>query len=206
MENNLDKELLNYTFAPQSPYKWKINKNEWLSSEDLEKVMIQYENKFKNFAFIGPSPIDFDKKKLGNTCVWDDLCKFNLKSFLTKNKTKIGVIFNTDPHDKPGAHWICLIIDVPKKIIYFFDSTGDKPQKQIIELVKRIKQQGKSLNINFEYKENHPFKHQKGNTECGIYVIHFITEILENKKDYDYFNTKKIEDREMEKYRKIYFN
>jgi len=115
ISSNLDKELLNYTFAPKSPETWKKNKNEWLSSVDIEKVMKQYEDAYPNFAFIGPSPIDFDKPKVYNTCVWDELCKFNLGSLLKKNKTKIGLIFNTDPHYKGGSHWICMYIDIPKK-------------------------------------------------------------------------------------------
>ena len=115
ISSNLDKDLLNYTFAPKSPETWKKNKNTWLSSVDIEKVMKQYENAYSNFAFIGPSPIDFDTPKIYNTCVWDELCKFDLGYFLKKNKTKIGIIFNTDPHYKGGSHWVCMYIDIPKK-------------------------------------------------------------------------------------------
>ena len=32
MRNNLDKELLNYTFAPKSPASWKKDPNTWLNS------------------------------------------------------------------------------------------------------------------------------------------------------------------------------
>jgi len=208
MENNIDKELMNYTFAPTAPSSWRTakGKNTWLSSIDIEKVMKQYENTYKNFAFLGPSPIDFDSKNESNQCVWEELCKFNLSSFLKKNKTKIGIVFNTDPHTKGGSHWICMFIDIPKNIIYYFDSVGDKPPKQINILAKRIQEQGKKLNLNLEYKYNHPFEHQFGNTECGIYVIYFITEILEGKKDFDYFTSNKISDKDMEKYRSIYFN
>ena len=52
------------SFAPESPYEWKKNPNEWLSSIDIIKVMKQYEKAYKCFDFIGPTPIDFDKKKL----------------------------------------------------------------------------------------------------------------------------------------------
>ena len=41
-----------------------------------------------------------------------------------KSLNKIGIIFNTDPHNKSGSHWISLFIDVKKKIICFFDSVG----------------------------------------------------------------------------------
>jgi hypothetical protein len=206
INNNLDKNMLDYTFAPKSPDSWKVNKNTWLSSIDITKVMKQYENKYKNFAFIGPSPIDFDSSINKNSCVWDELCKFNLNNFIKNNKTKIGLIFNTDPHYKNGSHWVCMMIDIEKKIIYYFDSVGDKPQKEIIKLVDKIKYQGKKLRINFEYKENYPFQHQEGNTECGMYVLYFITSIVENKKNFNYFTSNKIKDIQMEKFRKIFYN
>ena len=100
--NNLDTNLLSYTFAPRAPQKWKENPNEWLTSTDLEKVMKQYENSYPCFSFLGPSPIDFDHKKVYGSCVWDELCKFNLQDHIKKGKKKIGIIFNTDPHNNPA--------------------------------------------------------------------------------------------------------
>jgi hypothetical protein len=52
------------SFAPESPPEWKKNPNEWLSSIDIMKVMKQYEKANKCYDFIGPSPIDIDKRKL----------------------------------------------------------------------------------------------------------------------------------------------
>ena len=77
------------TFAPLQPISWKRKPTEWLSSVDIQKVMKQWENAYKCFEFIGPTPIDFDSHKLYGECVWEELCKFNLSSFLKKNKTKI---------------------------------------------------------------------------------------------------------------------
>jgi hypothetical protein len=206
IENNLDKDLRSYTFAPKSPASWKKNKNEWLSSVDIEKVMKQFEETYPGFVFIGPTPIDFDKKKLYNNCVWNELCNFDLKNYIKQNKKMIGVVFNMDPHYKSGSHWMCMMIDIPKSIIYYFDSNGDRHPKEIKKLFERIQQQGKPLGIDFKFYENHPFEHQKGNTECGIYVLYFLIEILKGNKDYKYFTEQKITDDEMEKYRKIFFN
>ena len=61
------------------------------------KVMRQYEHTFKNFIFIGPSPIDYDTRKLFGTCVWEELCNFNLNEYIKKKKDKIGIIFNLSP-------------------------------------------------------------------------------------------------------------
>ena len=206
IDNNLDAELRTYTFAPKSPETWIKNKNEWLSSTDIEKVMKQYERTYPHFVFLGPSPLDFDKKKVYNACVWEELCNFDLKKYLKQNKTKIGIIFNMDPHYKDGSHWMCMMVDITKQLIYYFDSNGDKCPKEIKKLIERIQQQGHSFDLDFKFKENHPYEHQQGDTECGIYVLYFIITILTGKHNYNLFTNQKITDDDMEKYRKIYFN
>jgi len=111
ISHKLDKELVSYTFAPDAPNSWKKNPTEWLTSVDIEKVMKQFENRYKCFDFIGPSPIDFDKHMLYGECVWEELCKFNLKSLIKKGKSKIGIIFNLDPHYLEGSHWVSMFIN-----------------------------------------------------------------------------------------------
>tara|TARA_Y100000817_G_scaffold23056_1_gene16654 strand:+ start:122 stop:961 length:840 start_codon:yes stop_codon:yes gene_type:complete len=185
-KQKLGPELLSYTFAPQAPSTWKSNPRQWLNSLDIDKAMKQYEKKFPHFVFIGPSPIDFDKKLQYDECVWEELCKFNLKKLINKGKTMIGIIFNVDPHNKPGAHWISMFIDIKKKYILFFDSTGDPPQKQIVTLMKRIKEQGKNIGIDFTTHISKA-KHQLKDTECGIYSIYILTELLQGKKTKEYF-------------------
>ena len=204
LENNLDYNLKNHTFAPESPLSWKKNPNEWLNSMDINKIMKQYEKAYPTFAFIGPSPIDFDHKQKYGDCVWSELCNFSLEHHIKKGKRKIGIIFNTDPHYLDGSHWICKFIDINKEFIYYFDSNADKTPKQINNLAKRITEQGKSLGINFKYHKNKT-EHQKANTECGMYVLYVITELLKHKISLNHFN-KRIPDKEMEKLRKVFFN
>lgn len=196
------------SFAPESPAEWKKNPNEWLSSVDIMKVMRQYEKAYKCFDFIGPSPIDFDTKLMYGECVWEELCNFNLADQIKKGKTKIGIIFNTDPHDKSGQHWLSMFINIKKKKIFFFDSVGDKIPPEIMKLVNRIKSQGLALNpkLKFVFDQNYPVEHQYGNTECGIYSIFFIVHMLEDKMTEHYFKTHILKDEYMEKFRKIYFN
>jgi hypothetical protein len=196
------------SFAPESPHEWEKNPNEWLSSIDIIKVMKQYEKAYKCFDFIGPSPIDFDKKKIYGECVWEELCNFNLKQQIKQGKTKIGIIFNTDPHNLPGEHWISMFINIKKGHIFFFDSVGRTAPNEIKEFVERIKLQGEQLSprINFKYDENHPTEHQYGNTECGIYSIFFIVHMLEDKLTEHYLKTHILKDKFMQKFRKIYYN
>ena len=205
MEGNVTKDLLNYTFSPKSPDSWKKNKNEWLSSEDILKVMKQYEKFYKCFDFIGPSPIDYDTHKLYGECVWEELCKFNLSNEIKKGKNKIGIIFNTDPHTKGGEHWICLFINIKKKYIIYFDSVGNYTPKQVNKFIKNIKNQGNNLNLNFKTYKN-KLKHQKRDSECGMYCLHVIIELLKDNTNPEKLINKRITDEEMEKYRKEYFN
>jgi hypothetical protein len=199
---------LSDSFAPESPSEWKKNPNEWLSSIDIMNVMKQYEKAYKCFDFIGPTPIDFDTRKLYGECVWDELCNFSIEDQIKKGKTKIGIIFNTDPHNKPGQHWISMFINIKKKKIFFFDSTGDNPMPEIIKLVDRIKEQGLNMNpkLVFKFDSNEGVEHQYGNTECGIYSLFFIVHMLEDKMTDHYIKTHILKDEYMEKFRHVYFN
>jgi hypothetical protein len=203
----LESELTD-SFAPESPPEWKNNPNEWLSSTDIMKVMRQYEKAYRCFDFIGPTPINFNTRKLYGECVWEELCNINLEHLIKIGKTKIGIIFNTDPDYKPGQHWISMFINIKKGKIFFFDSTGDPPPKEVKDLIKKIVVQGRALTkpINFHVDSNEGIEHQYGNTECGIYSIFFIVHMLEDKLTEHYLKTHILKDEYMERFRHIYFN
>jgi hypothetical protein len=205
VDHNISSKILKESFAPLSPSSWEKNPNEWLSNFDLKAVMKQYEKKYEDFYFIGPSPIDFDKVE-NRHCVLDDLCMFNLKSYVNKGKKKIGIIFNTDPHDKGGSHWISLFINLPEKYIYFFNSTGEEIPPQIQKLVDRIILQGKGMDIELKFSQNAPKSHQRGGSECGMYSLYFIINVLNGTVKPDFFNTETITDKNVEIFRKILFN
>lgn len=199
------RKMKNELFAPNAPKSWKRNINEWLSSVDITNVMKQYEELYPNFMFIGPSPIDFNER-MYNSCVWPELCKLNIRKLYNKGITKIGMIFNTDPHYKSGSHWIALFLDMEHKNVLFFDSNGNVIPPELKQLVQNIQKQGMKMGIKIEYDSNEGFKHQMENTECGMYSISFIISILENKHNIKYFKKNRIPDKEVEKLRYEYFN
>jgi hypothetical protein len=203
ISDNLDNSLKQYTFAPNAPLTWKKNPNEWLNSNDIINVMKQYEKKYPNFKFIGPSPIDFDKKKMFGQCVWNDLCNFSIKNLLNKGINKIGIVLNTDPHYLGGSHWICIFINLNKNFIYYFDSNADKTPRQVRKFLDKVTNQAKQLNIHLKEYINMT-EHQKSDTECGMYVLYIIITLL-TTNSLPYF-TERIPDKEMEKLRKILFN
>jgi len=205
---------LNKAFAPNAPKEWSTKPNMWLDNINIADVMKQYEFAYKCFDFIGPSPINFDTRTKGNgvnpndDCIWEELCKFSIKKCLSKGKTKIGIIFNTDPHDKPGQHWISMFVNIKKGKIFFFDSVGTTAPKEVMVLVNRIIKQGKNQKppINFKFDQNHPVEHQYSDTECGMYSLYFIIQMLEDKITAQYLKTHIITDNLMTEQRKILFN
>ena len=82
INQKLPKSVIDNTFAPEQPKSWKRKPTEWLTSIDILDVMKQYEKTYKNFEFMGPSPIDFDTHKLYGECVWEELCKISLKELI----------------------------------------------------------------------------------------------------------------------------
>ena len=204
IENSADSELLNYTFAPPRPKTWKKRPNTWLNSNDILAVMKQYEKYYRCFEFIGPSPIDYDTHVYDGECVWKELCELNIKDQIKRGKTKIGMIFNTDPHYKGGSHWFACFIHIPKQRLYYFDSYGEKADPQIFKLFKNIREQGNKLNM--EFKEVHnELRHQYSNSECGMYSLYFIIEMLKDKNP-EHFLKNRIDDKKVERLRKYYYN
>lgn len=195
--------IQSYLFAPKAPSEWKKNINEWLSSVDIQNVMKQYEEKYPCFEFLGPSPIDYDTK-IDDECVFDEICNFSILETLQEGKYKVGIVFNTDPHFKGGEHWFALFIHLKEGKIYYFDSYASPPTKEIQRLVKNIQMQGKMLGKEFEFIQN-KIVHQMKNSECGMYSLYFIIQMLKNN-DFQHFENKRITDEKMEKLRYKYFN
>lgn len=190
-------------YSPFHPISWNNNPKEWLSDVDIKKVMKQYEMKYKTFSFIGPSPIDYDFVYHDGTCVWNDLCHFNLLKYVGKKKY-IGIIFNTDVHNGPGIHWISLFINLKTNEICFFDSVSDNPPKSVNTLIYKIKNQASKIGIDLQIKIN-KMKHQYSNSECGMYSMFFIISLLEGTP-FHILQSKRITDQEMLSKRKEYFN
>lgn len=205
VKNHIDIDInkFNKMFAPKSPKEWRKNRYEWLSTNDIQNAMEQWESYDETFKFFGASPLDYDKK-INNTCVWEKLCKFNLKNELLKNHNKLGIVFNLDKHDRPGSHWVAVYIDTIEKKIIFFDSYGDNPPSRIMNFCRNVKKQAKKLNLNYKIIINKK-RHQYKDGQCGMYSMYFIISLLTGIK-FDVFNKNTIKDKKMCKFRKKYFN
>lgn len=194
--------LANY-YKPLMPKKWYEDKNTWLNTLDIDAVFDQYEIKYPEFVFFGPTPIDFDKKINHYQCVDDELCRLNIHQLHKKGIKYIGVVFNLDPHNKGGSHWISLFCNLNKNEICFWDSYAHKPPQEVKILMDKMKKQcgkmGKKMKIKITNN-----RHQYGNSECGVYSTHFIIKLLEGES-FEKLTKNRISDEVMNTYRSKYF-
>jgi len=187
-------------FRPPKPDNWKHNPREWHSTTSIARVMEQYEDAFDHFEFIGPVPIDFDAILKGNwgTCVVDELCQLDIQNLRKKGTHSIGVIFNLDPHDRPGSHWVCAYIDILAKKAYYYDSYGYEPCPEIKRFLRRCREQGCT-----EIVWN-DIRHQRKQSECGTYCMYMILSLLKGKSFAQLCN-KPIDDDTMNAFRDILY-
>jgi hypothetical protein len=219
-------EINDNTFRPSGPSK----KYEWLSTNHINEVINQYEEKYPEFLFLGAVPNDFEELEfLG-------LSNINYDKFLETKKTKLGLVINLDTHDQSGSHWVAIYIDLLKNQLYYFDSVGKKPgirikkfnnkvldylyynkykkKIKISKILKTIKNKNKKemnkdykalnntlKNIDIQYNE---IQHQQKNSECGVYSINCILRLVSGEKFSDIKNNITT-DEEVNKCRKIYF-
>jgi len=202
-------------FRPFHPKEWNDNPKEWLSNFDILKVLKQYEQSDDEFEFLGPSPIDFDKKIPDNSsntkCVWSEICNFQLSKYIKKGTKKIGMVFNLDDHDESGSHWVSLYIDIPHKIIFYFDSALNDTPPEIEVLAQRILDQASRLTTSTTKPvvegqrpsdqasrlttsttkpvvegqtfvyQKNTVQHQFSNSECGMYSLFFLITLITEK-------------------------
>jgi hypothetical protein len=226
---NINDDNINETFRPVGPE----GKKEWLSTTDINDVVEQYQEKYKDFVFLGAVPYDFmELKMLG-------IQDINLDGLVKDGKTKIGLVINLDEHNQDGSHWVALFANLKNKEIYFFDSVGDKPGKKIKWFInvltdyiynketkennslqvggimkiinkiknKQVKQKYMSILENklsgIDIRYNQK-QHQFKDSECGVYSINFIVR-LAGGETFDEITNNITKDDKMNECRETYF-
>lgn len=187
--------LENKVFRPDGPQ----GQFDWLSTIDINQVLYQYEEKYKDFQFLGAVPLDFIELD------YLPFKNLNFDDLYYKGIKRIGVIFNTDKSSQRGRHWISLFSDFSIGQIYFSDSMGIRPPKEINHFMKLIEEYLKKkhcTNIDIKYNKT---QHQQGNSECGVYSINFILRLLKGKT-FEHITRKRLTDGQVNKCRGIYFS
>ncbi len=173
LDSTFREELEKQYFRPKAPGEWENDPDAWLDNHSIEAVLKQYEETDPTFLSMGAVPIDFAAPNpygSKNQCLLPEFCKLNLKELEEKGKTGVGMVFNLDPHFKDGSHWVALYVDVQKPAVYYFDSYGVKPPKQIQLLMETLWSQDKRCKLAYNGRR---FQYSK--SECGMYSLFFIT-------------------------------
>lgn len=177
---------LEQSFRPKKPKAWYKNRRTWLNTFDILHVMKQYEHLHKSFAFLGVFPMDFQEQYSTGQCIGMSLCNFNIKEFITKKKDHFAFVLNLDYHNESGSHWVAVYCNLnPKKNnfgIYYYDSVANVPTKEVKAFSAKIADQvrqhfGDDIGKNFKTQYNVQQKQFK-NTECGVFSMVFITQML----------------------------
>jgi Ulp1 family protease len=128
--------------------------------------------------------------------------------------SKIGVVFNTDPSDSPGKHWVSMYIDLEHGSVDYFDSYGMAPLSvELKRFISSLDDQyygmyGRRMTMNLNCLGDvctSRVQHQRKNTECGVYSINFIVERLSGRSWYDIVTGNLVDDDSMSLNRDIYF-
>jgi hypothetical protein len=146
--------------------KGKVNSDEGLWSDDIERVMKKYRN------FLGVIASDEIPTLLPH---------------IHKN-TKIGWITNLDPSTKPGSHWVAIVVNGTNnspdaQSIMYFDPFGDDIPSRIQHDLKKVADKI-SPDTMMKLKVNR-IQHQKNSaTSCGYHSMNFIIDILSRHKSF----------------------
>jgi hypothetical protein len=186
-----EKEPEMYTIINHFTLKPKGTKgrHEWLSTTEIDYVMQQYEDFFPDFKYLG--------------CVPSDYYKLAPHKFPRKQLEETGraaLVFNLDEAHQRGSHWVAIFFwrDENEQLhVEYFDATGEKPNKNIAQFLKHPYFTDAKVQISH-------FKHQRGNNECGVYSLFFITERLQGTT-FKEFQQERVSDSAMNNFRQVLF-
>jgi hypothetical protein len=200
--------------APDSQY-------EWLSTTHITEVLTQYEKIYPDFYFLGAVPIDF--MEIYNIYNVGDMSDSGyigypptyINQLLDRGFKKFGIVINLSDSKSIGTHWVSCYADITKGMVCFFDSAAGTshnriginshvPDSRIINLLNIFKKCFEDRGIPTIIKINQ-VRHQYSDSECGMYAITFIIRML-NGESYENIINYPINDSDINKYRRLYFD
>lgn len=227
--SNKNKFLLKNFFKPQGTK----GKYDWLSTIEINQLFEQIQLNYNKFLFIGAVPIDILDISYPLMNQEKFIKDINLNYLRKIKKPILGFVYNLDRHYESGSHWVALYANILEKKIYFSDSYGLPPHKEIKKMVKKIaeyihkfhneicknkiKSKCEIINIpdNVQLMNNNNDKkygdilynrnrQQYGNSECGVYSCYFIIKLLEGYS-FEQIQNNIIDDETINKFRKVWW-
>lgn len=120
------KQSLLQLLPPIMPQSFRDNSKLWWNNRQIDEVMRRYTYSAP-FYWCGAVPLDFKQQRMIDVCLTREACAVDIRKVVDAGCCLIGVVFNLDPSDLPGSHWVCAAVDLRKGDICFFDSYGYKP-------------------------------------------------------------------------------
>lgn len=189
-EQVLSNDKFSKAFRPAAPKSWQEPGNsQWLSSDDIESVMRQYELSTPDFRFVGVTPINFDDRPLvlGGRCVSPAMCALDIAKIVENGRiTHLGVVLNMDKHDSGGSHWVSVYIGLDAAAlnygVYYYDSIASPPGRHVSAWMRGIAKIATGRR-KFAVVHN-KVRRQYGQTECGIFAMMFLIHCMQRKSSF----------------------
>lgn len=184
-------------FKPVGPR----NTIEWLSDANIEKVLSTWQVKFK-FYHCPYAMMDFEKQESKFATV--------SMSAVRNVSDQFVCVLNTDVSTGPGEHWVATFVDMrPGQTwsVEYFDSVGNPPPAAMARWMERRKAELKTIaptGTSVVATAVTTIRHQRSNTECGLYSLYYIRCRLEGRP-VAWFMDKPIPDTRMRDFRKHVF-
>jgi hypothetical protein len=199
LNNKKIEEMEDFTFLPEGPQ----GKNEWLNNFQIKKYLKLLEIEYPSSICVDVLAMDFDKIKTPG------VLKEDFRKYYNDGKHQILIVLNLDNHDESGSHWVALYANIKANIVMYYDSFGTLPEVRVRRLMRRIAELCSEINkidilqVATRYNKH---RHQYKNSECGVYSIVFLHNLLKKEgANYHEYCNKTIPDEVVEKCRAIIF-
>ena len=194
--HDVAEKQLNSRFKPEGPF----DSNEWFSNVNIDEVLNQIVEKYKEKKFLH---IEFQMRDFERT--GGKLSRIDLaKEYSNNNVRCFGVVFNTDVSSGRGQHWFSIFGDFHKEpfTIEYFNSTGQGPLPEILTWMKKTKHHMEiTLNKKVDDVIVSTIQNQVDNHSCGSYSLYYIISRLEGIS-HKHFTKNKIGDETMHIFRR----
>ncbi len=156
-----------------------VVERKWLSNSDIDGVLSQLGARWPDFMHLHFQMRDFVKS-------YNELRELDLSELFSGRYKTFACVLNTDVSTGSGKHWVCLFGDFRhggSRTIEYFDSAGSAPMGEIIDWYTNVLSvrnepvcsvNGGDCDDVITFKQVTSVKHQKKNTECGVYVLYYI--------------------------------
>lgn len=178
-------------YRPHAPASWtNAGNSQWLSSDDIESVMRQYEYR-PEFKFLGVSPIDFADRPViyGGRCVSPAMCSLSVPDLVKAGRTThLGVVLNMDKHDSSGSHWVAIYVGLdatsPNYGAFYYDSVAVPPGPRVMTWIKGIAATMRRPRSRPFRVVHNTVRRQFGQSECGIFSMMFLIHCMQRKSSF----------------------